>query len=150
MLTVSRALAAGLALAAGAALACAAKANEGTTYYYSDDSTTLYAYPTEAQTYYYSDPALSDPVIVAPAPRVYYYSAPVYVTPGNTTYYYGPSNHEHYSLSARGYVYTTPPGYVTTPPGYVPPGLSITTPTGTYAPFYGGWNSYSNEYRTGR
>ena len=95
MLTFPRAFAAGLALASGAALAGAASANEGTTYFYSNDTTTLYAYPTESQTYYYSDPALSDPVIVAPAPRVYYYSAPTYVAPGNTTYYYGSTNHEH-------------------------------------------------------
>ncbi len=29
------------------------------------------------------------------------------------------------------------------PLGYVPPGLSIATPGGIYAPFYGGWSPYS-------
>ena len=28
---------------------------------------------------------------------------------------------------------------------YVPPGLSITTPLGTYAPFYGGWSPYGHD-----
>ena len=81
----------------------------------------------------------SDPVVVAPAPRTYYYTAPTVTYRTRTTYYYAPSNHDHYSLSAPSYV-TTPAPY-----GYVPPGLSITVPTGTYAPLYGGWNAYSSE-----
>jgi hypothetical protein len=128
MTKLSRVSAAALALAAGTALAGGAKAE--TVYYYSDDT-----------------PTLSDPVIVQPAPRVHYYEAPRvvvreaprYVVRSNTTYYYGYSNHDHYSMSSPGYVSTPTPYY------YAPPGLSFTTPTGTYAPLYGGWNAYSNE-----
>jgi hypothetical protein len=127
MTKLSRALAGTLALAAGAALAGTAQAQ---TVYYEDDAPTL----TAPRTYYYSEP-----VIVAPAPRTYYYTAPTYTYRSNTTYYYAPSNHDHYSLSSPGYV-STPVPY-----GYAPPGLSVTVPTGIYAPVYGGWNSYSNE-----
>lgn len=55
------------------------------------------------------------------------------------------------------YGYAQPPAMVYAPPiyyapapqyparyHYVPPGLSITTPLGTYAPFYGGWQPYSH------
>ena len=161
MNTMSRALAAALALAAGSA--GAAKA-ESVTYYYADPPTlTDGAAP---GTYYYSDP-----VVVAPAPQVYY--APVTMPRPNTTYYYSGSNHDGYARSSPGYttyyerrvVYPAPPAttyyysqpaYVAPPSppyGYVPPGLSITTPMGTYAPFYGGWSSYSIEsdgYRIAR
>lgn len=161
----SQALVAAFALAAGAALAGAAKA-DSVIYYNSGDG-----YSTAPQVYTYSDP-----VIVAPAPQVYY--APIYTQRQNTTYYYGGSNHEGYVQSSPGYttyyerrvVYPAPPAttyyysqptysqptYVAPPQqpyGYVPPGLSITTPSGTYAPFYGGWSSYSIEsdgYRVGR
>lgn len=127
----SRLSAAALALAASTAAAGAASAE--TVYYYDDSAPTTYSY--SPRVYYYSEP-----VIVAPAPRVYYYhEAPRYVVRSNTTYYYAPSNHDHYSLSSPGYV-STPAPY-----GYVPPGLSINVGTGTYAPLYGGWNSYSNE-----
>jgi len=128
MTKFSAALAAALALAGG--FAGAAKA-DSVTYYYDDDAPSLTYTP---RTYYYSEP-----VIVAPAPRTYYYTAPTYTYRSNTTYYYAPSNHDHYSQSSPGYV-TTPMPY-----GYVPPGLSVTSPLGTYAPLGGGWNSYSNE-----
>ncbi len=149
MAKISLALAAALTLAAGAAFGGAAKA-DSTRYYYYDDSPTL-TYSHTPRVYYYNDP-----VIVTPAPRIYYYTEPryMYAEPrymvrSNTTYYYAPSNHDHYSLSSPAYV-STPAPY-----GYVPPGLSITVPTGTYAPFYGGWNSYSTDggysgYRIGR
>jgi hypothetical protein len=138
-----RALAPALALAAGAAFAGSAQA-QSTTYYYDeyDPPTLTYRYDTAPRVYY------SDPVVVAPAPRTYYYTAPTVTYRTRTTYYYAPSNHDHYSLSAPGYVTRPAPyGYVTTPApyGYVPPGLSVTVPTGTYAPLYGGWNAYSNE-----
>jgi hypothetical protein len=129
MTKLSAALAAALVLAGG--LAGAAKADT-VMYYYGDDAPSLSYTP---RTYYY----YSDPVIVTPAPRTYYYTAPIYTYRSNTTYYYAPSNHDHYSLSSRGYV-TTPMSY-----NYVPPGLSFTSPLGTYAPLGGGWNSYSNE-----
>lgn len=156
------------ALAASAALAGAAKANEGTTYYYSgDDGYQTYTdTDTPSGTYHYSVPA-----VVAPAPQVYY--APIYTERSNTTYYHSGSTHEGYVGSSPAYrtyyerrvvyppattYYSAPaatPYYYSPPPprGYVPPGLSISTPTGTYAPFYGGWNSYSmenNGYRIGR
>ena len=162
MNTISRALAAALALAAGSA--CAAKA-EGETYYFSDPPTLTYGYETAPRTYYYSDP-----VVVAPAPQIYY--APVYTRRSNTTYYYSGSNHDSYVRSSPGHTtyyqprilnpappattyYYSQPTYVAPaqPYGYVPPGLSITTPAGTYAPFYGGWSSYSIEsdgYRIAR
>jgi hypothetical protein len=130
---MSRALAAGLALVAGAATAGAAKAN-GVVYYYDDPPSLAYGYTAAPRVYYYSEP-----VIVTPAPRTYYESAPVYTMPAHTTYYFAPSNHDHYAPSAGAYA-ATPAPY-----GYVPPGLSLQTPVGTYAPFYGGWNSYSNE-----
>lgn len=129
-----RALAPALALAAGAALAGTAQAQTAIYYYDYDPPTLTYRYDTAPRVYYYSAP-----VIVAPAPRTHYYTAPTVTYRTRTTYYYAPSNHDHYSLSAPGYV-TTPAPY-----GYVPPGLSITVPTGTYAPLYGGWNAYSNE-----
>jgi hypothetical protein len=129
MTKFSRALAATLALAGGMALAGAAKA-DSVTYYYDDAPTLSYA----PRTHYYSDP-----VIVTPVPRVYSYTGPTYTYRSSTTYYYAPSHHDHYSLSSPGYV-TTPMPY-----NYVPPGLSFTSPLGTYAPLGGGWNSYSNE-----
>ena len=155
------ALATSLALAAG--FAGAAKA-DGEVYYYADPPTLTY--DAAPRVYYYSDP-----VVVAPAPRVY--DVPVYTQRSNTTSYYSGSNHDGYVSSSPGYttyyerrvVYPAPvttyvapaPSYYYAPPsqpyGYVPPGLSITTPTGTYAPFYGGWSSYSienNSYRIGR
>lgn len=125
MTWMSRALAAGLCLAAGTAISGAAKADD-VVYYYDDPPSLTYSYTTAPRTYYYSDP-----VIVTPAPRVYYYSAPVYTAPAPTTYYYAPPT--------RTYV-ATPAPY-----GYVPPGLSLQTPIGTYAPLYGGWNSYSDD-----
>jgi hypothetical protein len=122
MIRLSGALAAALTLAAG--FAGTAKAE--TVYYYDDAPSLTYA----PRVYTYSDP-----VIVAPAPRTYYYTAPTY---------YGPPPSYTYR-STTSYYYASPPGYVSTPYGYVPPGLSITVPAGTYAPLYGGWNSYSNE-----
>jgi hypothetical protein len=174
MTKFSRASAA-LALAASAALAGAAKADEGTTYYYTDDTTTgAYSDRFAPSANYYD----SNPVVVAPTPQIYY--APVYTERSNTTYYHSGATHDGYVSSSPAYrtyyeprvvytppatVYTAPPvttysysqpsyQYAPPPPyGYTPPGLSITTPTGTYAPFYGGWNSYSmesNGYRIGR
>lgn len=60
------------------------------------------------------------------------------------------------------YGYAQPPAVYSVPPSasyyappyppayrpqyhYVPPGLSITTPLGTYAPFYGGWSPYGHD-----
>ena len=153
------------ALAAGVAAAClggAAQANEATTYYYYDDGTAgAYSDSFAPSVRYYQ----SAPAVVAPAPRVYY--APAYTVRSNTTYYYSGSNHDHYSLSSPGYTtyhaprivhpapvrtyYYSQPTYVAPaqPYGYVPPGLSITTPAGTYAPFYGGWNPYNSTENAG-
>jgi hypothetical protein len=130
------ALATGLALAAG--FAGAAKA-DGEVYYYADPPTLTY--DTAPRVYY------SEPVVVAPAPRIYYYT-----TPGYTTYY---QPRVVYAAPPTTTYYYTEPRYIAPaqPYGYVPPGLSISTPTGTYAPFYGGWSSYSienNSYRIGR
>ena len=164
-----------LALAASAAVAGAAKANEGTTYYYTDETTGAYSDRFAPSTSYYD----SNPVIVAPTPQIYY--APVHTERSNTTYYHGGSTHDGYVGSSPAYrtyyaprvVYTAPAPVYVAPPvttysysqpsyhyapspqpyGYTPPGLSISTPTGTYAPFYGGWSSYSmesNGYRIGR
>ena len=156
------------ALAATVAAAClggAAQANEGTTYYYTDDTTVPYSDRVAPSLRSYESPAID-----TPAPQVYY--APVYTQRPNTTYYYSGSNHDGYVHSQPGYTtyyerrviypsapattyYYSQPTYVAPPQpyGYVPPGLSISTPTGIYAPFYGGWNSYSPEsdgYRIGR
>jgi hypothetical protein len=84
MTWMSRALAAGLCLAAGTAISGAAMADD-VVYYYDDPPSLTYSYTTAPRTYYYSDP-----VIVTPAPRVYYYNAPVYTAPAPTTYYYAP------------------------------------------------------------
>lgn len=155
------------ALAAGAAAAClggTAQAEGGINQY---DGTVTGAYSDSfvlGAVYDYQP----DPVVVAPVPRVYY--APVYTQRLNTSYYYGASNHDPNSLSSPGYTtvyeprlvysyappaatyYDSRPAYAapSQPYGYVPPGLSITTPAGTYAPFYGGWSSYSlpNSYGT--
>lgn len=150
------------ALAAGVAAAClggAAQANDAIYYY--DDGTAAYSDSFAPSVRYYE----TNPVVLAPAPRVYY--APAYTVRSNTTYYHTGSNHDHYSLSSPGYttyyaprvVYPAPvrtyyysrPAYVAPaqPYGYVPPGLSITTPAGTYAPFYGGWNSYNSTENVG-
>ena len=126
MIRLSGALAAALTLAAG--LAGTAKAE---TVYYYDDTPSL-TYSPRVYTY-------GDPVIVAP--RTYYTAPSYYVAPPSYSYR---SNTSYYYASPPGYV-SAPYGYVTTPYGYVPPGLSVTIPTGTYAPLYGGWNSYSNE-----
>lgn len=55
-------------------------------------------------------------------------------------------------IGRPGVVYApAPPAYNAPPPQYptqyhyVPPGLSITTPLGTYAPFYGGWSPYAHD-----
>jgi hypothetical protein len=155
------------ALAAAVAATClggAAAQAEGTTYYY-EDGTATGAYSDTfipGTGYYYQ----SQPTFVAPAPQIYY--APAYTVRSNTTYYYNGSNHDHYSLSSPAHTtyyaprvvypprpatryYYTQPAYVAPaqPYGYVPPGLSITTPAGTYAPFYGGWNSYSSPANAG-
>ena len=176
-LSLSQVSAAALALAASAAVG-AAQANEGTTYYYTDDTTGSYSAYSDTfapSTNYYYD---SNQVIVAPQPRIEY--APVYTERSNTTYYHSGSTHDGYVSSSPAYrtyyeprVVYTPPATIYTapaptysysaptyhyapsapPPGYVPPGLSINVGTGTYAPFYGGWNSYSmdnNGYRIGR
>ncbi len=63
----------------------------------------------------------------APEFGTYYRAAPVLQAPAPHVYYYSPE-------------YRPAPEY-----GYVPPGLSITTPLGTYAPFYGGWSPYSHD-----
>ena len=97
----------------------------------------LAAAPANADTYiynYYGEPGTTLQYY-APAPR--YYSAPVYSAPPNTTYYYGPTT-SPYAPPSSSYYYSPPSAY------YVPPGLSITTPLGTYAPFYGGYSSYGS------
>lgn len=133
MTRVSGALIAGLALVTGAGIAGAAKA-QNALYYYDDGSATITYRTAPARVYYYSAP-----VMVAPAPRVYYYSAPA-----TTTYYYGPSTQDDYSASSSVYVSTPAPYY------YAPPGLSIITPLGVYAPFYGGYASYGVDTNAGR
>lgn len=125
-----------------------------------DDRPAVRAYgQTIIETETYADPGT--PVLVVPAPEVRY--VPVRTQRSNTTHYYAGSNHEHMALSSPGYttyyeprlVYRTPAvtyyqvpannAAPTQPQGYVPPGLSIVTPTGVYAPFYGGWSNYSSE-----
>ncbi len=59
----------------------------------------------------------------APDAGGFYRGGPVMQAPAPQVYYHSPA-----------------PDY-----RYVPPGLSITTPLGTYAPFYGGWSPYSHE-----
>ncbi|MGH7005937.1 MAG: hypothetical protein ACREIP_18475 [Alphaproteobacteria bacterium] len=98
----------------------------------------LVATPAAADTYiynYYSEPGTAAPYYT-PARRTYY-RAPVYSTPPNTTYFYGPTTSPYMPPSSALY-YNPPAAY------YVPPGLSITTPLGTYAPFYGGYSPYSS------
>jgi len=115
----------GRVLAAGAALLAfglgAAPANADTYFYYN----------------YYNDPGTTTQYY-APAPRTYYDRAPVYSAPPNTTYFFGPTT-SPYAPPSSAYYYNTPPSAY-----YVPPGLSITTPLGTYAPFYGGYSSYGS------
>jgi hypothetical protein len=68
----------------------------------------------------------------APAQTYYDYGysrPPVVYSPPPAAYYYAPPY---------------PPAY-RTQDHYVPPGLSITTPLGTYAPFYGGWSPYGHD-----
>ncbi len=159
------------ALAAAAAAACfggAAQA-EGTTYYY--DGTSAYYDSTAAGAYsdsFVSSYGQTSPELVMPTPRVEY--VPVYTERSNTTYYNSGSTHNSYVGSSPAYrtyyapqlVYPTAPAapayyysqpvYAAPPPPqayYQPPGLSFTTPTGTYAPFYGGWNSYSSPTNAG-
>lgn len=64
----------------------------------------------------------------APDSGTYDRAAPVMQAPAPQVYYYSPPE------------YRPAPEY-----RYVPPGLSITTPLGTYAPFYGGWSPYGHE-----
>ena len=148
------------AITAAVAAACLGGAAhaEGTTYYFNGTAIGAYTDTVIDSTGRYDQ---STPVLVVPAPEVRY--VPVRTQRSNTTYYYSGSNHEHTALSSPGYttyyeprlVYPTPvttyyyrqPDYAAPaqPQGYVPPGLSIVTPAGTYAPFYGGWNSYSME-----
>jgi hypothetical protein len=148
-----------LAAAVAAASIGGAAHAEGTTHYYDGTSTGAYSDTYIPNTSYYDQ---RTPLMVAPAPRIHY--VPVHTQRSNTTYYHTGSNHDHTALSSPCYtthyepriVYAAPPAttyyyrqpaYVAPaqPYGYVPPGLSITTPTGTYAPLYGGWNSYSTE-----
>ncbi len=155
------------ALGAAIAAACVGGAAhaEGTIYYY--DGTVTRAYN---ETFVPGAGVEYNTEIVTPAPRVYY--APVYTRSTNTTYYYSGWNHDSYVGASPGYmtvyeprvvypaprvVYSAPPAdpsyyysapaYARSPEpyGYVPPGLSITTPVGTYAPLYGGWSPYSTE-----
>ena len=65
-------------------------------------------------------------------------ATPYYTPPSNTTYFYGPTTSPYAPPSSAYYYNPSPPAAY-----YVPPGLSITTPLGTYAPFYGGYSSYS-------
>lgn len=153
------------ALAAAMAAACfggAAQA-EGTTYYYDGTSTGAYSDTFTAPSGYEQ----TSPVLVTPAPRVEY--VPVYTERSNTTYYNSGSTHNSYVGASPAYrtYYAPRLVYPATPPaaayyyrqpayaapaqpyGYQPPGLSITTPTGTYAPFYGGWNSYNSTENVG-
>ncbi|MCW5774775.1 MAG: hypothetical protein KIT16_24225 [Rhodospirillaceae bacterium] len=91
--------------------------------------------------------AAADPVAAyGPPVAVTYYYAPYGVRaptppspPSTTTYFYGPSNHAGYAPASGDYyaMRPTPEAY------YTPPGLSIATPLGVYAPLYGGYSSYS-------
>ena len=150
-----------LAAAVAAASFGGAAQAEGTTYY--DDGTTTGAY---SDTFVSTD-GQNSPELVMPTPRVEY--VPVYTERSNTTYYNSGSTHNSYVGASPGYrtyyaprlVYPAAPQATTyyysqpadaVPPqpyGYQPPGLSIVTPTGTYAPFYGGWNSYSSPENAG-
>jgi hypothetical protein len=157
------------ALAAAVAAACfggAAQA-EGTSYY--DDGTS--AYDDSTATGAYSDSFVSSdgqtgPALAMPTPRVEY--VPVYTERSNTTYYNSGSTHNSYVGASPAYrtyyaprlVYPAPPpapAYYDSQPAYAappqaydqPPGLSFTTPAGTYAPFYGGWNSYNSTENVG-